>query len=217
MKYTGKWMCCSFEILEDISFNSFSLASVGFPPTPISRGSMCSHLRTAFYKRIYPLCSNQDQKAEVEQQGEENRTSPILEMTSWGATDQAYPSLAFSEPLTPSYASLARNGLSLAVQEKKVGDPGLLALYVDLSWAKLLFRVILSGILTSQAKEFKASLTSAELPSWGLTWCSSLVPSFTFSADIMAGKITPRCRVRASPATDERNANTLVFTGGEIS
>ncbi|KAF3850534.1 hypothetical protein F7725_012306 [Dissostichus mawsoni] len=29
--------------------------------------------------------------------------------------------------------------------------------------------------------------------------------------------MTPRCRVRASPATAERKARTLVFTGGDLS
>ena len=50
-----------------------------------------------------------------------------------------------------------------------------------------------------------------------LTSASSGVPRFLLSADIKAGRILPRCRVSASPATDDRKDKARVFTGGDVS
>ena len=49
-----------------------------------------------------------------------------------------------------------------------------------------------------------------------LTCSSSGEPCFSLRDDIKACKILLRCLVNASPATDDRKDNALVFTGGEV-
>lgn len=49
------------------------------------------------------------------------------------------------------------------------------------------------------------------------SWASSSVPSLPLREESSAGRMTPRWRVRASPATEERKARTAVLTGGAVS
>lgn len=67
--------------------------------------------------------------------------------------------------------------------------------------------------------EGKGSITTVGvfIKTTRVTCASSSVPSFSLREESRAGRMTPRWRVRASPATEDRKASTRVFTGRAVS